>query len=219
MSRRLIDQLRASPVLTRPFVAKDSQAWHSYALQVVKALGNDDVFIASIDGVAREYFVDTHRDKWNLSNPLHFPTLAPPRPVMWFEYGFPRTIETESESLNLALAPWCDGGAGALVLSARREDVIGLGIPEETASIVVIDTFFNYGSAKPGEIVGPHGAWTIALDQAGRILGCPWCHSFTANDPEAARVTRLGLAWIHPPLLALSRLPNPLPDDQMEVTL
>jgi len=59
----------------------------------------------------------------------------------------------------------------------------------------------------------------VALDEAGRILGIPSCQAFTGEDPEAVHVIRLSQAWMHPPLLALSRLPNPLPADQMEATL
>jgi len=103
---------------------------------------SDDLFIASIDGVATDYFSKVKRDKWDLGNPEHFPTLLPPRPVMWFEYVFPRSIVNENGRVELT-DPRYQGRAGTLVIRAPRKDVVGEGIPEGTAWIVVMDSFFQ----------------------------------------------------------------------------
>jgi hypothetical protein len=211
------DQVKVYPCGKPELAAEQYSEWRKYGARLLAYLMSDDLFIASIDGVATDYFSKVKREKWDLGNPEHFPMLLPPRPVMWFEYVFPRSIVNENGRVELTDSRY-QGRAGTLVLRAARKDVVGEGIPERTAWVVVMDSYFQYG-AKHNAIEGPNGAWTVALDEAGRILGIPTCQAFTGNDPEAAHVIRLSQAWMHPPLLALSRLPNSLPEDQMEVAL
>lgn len=220
---RLIDDLRAIHRVHRPRVVDKSRhdAWQKYSASLWPMLKDPRLLVVTINAVAI-YYWESEREMWNLDNRDDFKDLTPPRPLMWFEYRFPERMRSEGRVLQLVppgVKRLRETRTGALVITCRRDQVVGEGIPEGTKLVVMIETFFDYGITPTPEIEGPQGAWTLALDDDGRILEVPYCQSFTGDNQAAQKYMKDGIAVIHPPLLALSWLPRELPEDKILIEL
>jgi hypothetical protein len=216
----LIDRLRALHRFTRPRVVQHSkrEAWTNYSAGLWPLLKDPDLTVVTIDGVATFYYEKCAREYWDLGKREHFPDLTPPRPAMWFEYRFPKILRNEHGDSDLSQERFRNGKAGVLVLKLHPDEVVGEGIPAQASFILAIDVWLDYGIT-PDEIQGPHGCWALAIDDQGRIIGVPFCQSFTGNNSQARAAMKAMIGWIHPPLLALSWLPRELPEEKAFIEL
>ena len=207
----LLDDIRAQHTLHTPRVVDPSKlhAWMTYANGLWQFLKDPDL-IVTINGVATFYYETCRREYWDLGKREHFPDLTPPRQTQWLEYRMPRRIYSDIRNVD---NPAPNGRAGVLLFRVKPEDVQGEGIPAHAAWILSADIFLDYG-LKPIDIEGPHGAWTMAIDVDGRIIGVPYVLCFTGDDRERQDAMQLMVNWLHPPLLALSWLPRELPEDR-----
>lgn len=220
---RLIDDIRAVHRFTRPRVVQNRfrNEWEKYSRSVWPMLEDPALTVVSINGVAIYYFETNPRERWDLGNRGHFADLTPPRPIMWFEYKVPRRLHSEEfgDQDFMAVKTCREPRAGALMLRMSPDDVKGENIPANAKWFIALDSFFDYGVKMWHEIQGPHGAWFLALDDAGQIIDRPWCQSFTGNNSVAQHAVKQGQAFMHPPLLALSWLPRELPEDRAVIEL
>jgi hypothetical protein len=214
----LIDRLRALHRFTRPRVVQESkrEAWMTYSQSLWPVLKNPELLIVTINGVATFYYEKCAREYWDLGKREHFPDLTPPRSVTWFEFRFPKILRNEHGETDLS--HFRNGQTGVLVLKLRPDEVEGIGIPAQASFILAIDLWLDYGIT-PDEIQGPHGCWALAIDDQGRIIGVPFCQSFTGNNSQAQAAMQATITWIHPPLLALSWLPRELPEERTLIEL
>jgi hypothetical protein len=197
---RLIDDLRAAKSVTMPrFVSPFKEArWDAHAKRIIDVL-RDPVPVVLIDNVADYYFTGTDQENWNLGQ--HFPNMAPPFEIAWFEHRLPRTIHSKEcgDTRMDMLGP--HARMGLLVFGTERANLRGEGLPDNLRWCLSIEMFFDYGW---GDIEGPCGTWHIALDREGQIIDEPWAQTF-CPDAHADKFL-LGQSFMHPALLAISFL-------------
>jgi len=217
---RLIDDLRRELPHRPRVVAPDyADLWRLHAIKIQRLLTTGDPLIAVINGVAIYYFETNDQEFWDLGRSSDFPNLIPPRPLCWFEYRMPSKIVSWIEGESHDVTKLCpDGSVGILVAKLDRDRQKGEDIPPNCRTILWCEVFVNYG---PGRgIQGPHASIFIALDDNGEVIGNPSLQCFfDKDDRKREEAVQHLLVYIHPALLALSWIPEHLPEEQMEIAL
>lgn len=169
---RLLDDIRAAGRLAMPpSAAWKPDLWEQHTRQIWPLLVERNLPVFLIDNVA-EYYFTCEQEYWDLS--LHFPNLAPPFPMAWYEHKLPKRIHSrECGDTELGhLAP--HGRIGALVLGLTRDQITGEGIPDNLHWALVIELFIDWGRTGCGYVDGSHGTINLAVDSEGRMIGTPW---------------------------------------------
>lgn len=197
---RLIDDLRAATRLMMPWhIAPSKQhQWTAHAQRVMKLL-DLPMPVVLIDNVSDYYFTGTDQEQWNLAQ--HFPNMAPPWPLAFFEHRMPRTIHSKEcgDSKMEMVGP--HARAGFLVFGTERAQIEVKGeMPDNLHWVLSIEMFFDWGWRTGVE--GCAGTWCIALDKEGQIIGDPWVQTYAAAEYNDA--VRLNQSFMHPTLLAIS---------------
>ena len=72
-----------------------------------------------IDNVAH-YYWQNERDIFDLAEPVHFPSLAPPHPVTWIEYRYPKWMILENKRQETHHRSVALDGVAVVMLSHPR---------------------------------------------------------------------------------------------------
>jgi len=197
---RLIDDIRSIGKVTKPFcVARNKiDIWARHALALSKIL-DDDLPVIKIDNVAEYFYSGTDQEYWDLTQ--HFPNLAPPFELAWFEHKMPKVIKSSEcgETKIGELMP--HGRIGVLLMAGEAGNFKGEGIPEGTRWGVALEMFIDYDD-DTGGIQAPHGTIFLAIDAEGRLLHTPSMQTFCAPGQE--EMMKSFISWANPTLLAIS---------------
>ena len=169
---RLIDDLRAAKRVMIPWhVAPHKEdLWAAHAKQVMRFVAEPSLPVVLIDNVADYYFTGTDQEQWDLGK--HFPNMAPPFEMAWFEHRMPRTIhsaECGDTKMDL-LGP--HARMGLLVFGTERANVRGDGLPDNLHWLLTIESFVDYGWRNG--IEGPPGTWHLGIDKEGQLIDKPF---------------------------------------------
>lgn len=196
---RFLDDMRAKRSSVMPwFIAPDRYSeWDQYAQKVGEILALDDLPVIQIDNVAEYYFTSSGQEYWDLT--LHFPNLAPPFPMAWFEHKMPKVIHSDQcgDSHVENYAP--RGRVGVLMLAADRAHIQATEIPGNFKWLLNFEIYVDYGN---GEAVGPNCSIQLCVDADGKIIDAPQARSYALS--EANKIIESFITWIHPVLLSIS---------------
>jgi hypothetical protein len=96
-----------------------------------------------------------------------------------------------------------EGHAGWLLMSAKREDVIGEGIPDNTRRVLCCELFVHYAIKRSTQ--GPHGTWSIAVDEKGSAIDAPWLQTW-CEEKHADHLRVFQGGFLNVALMAISDL-------------
>jgi hypothetical protein len=197
---RLIDDIRAKHRLAMPWCVEQSKvgAWKRHAEALSKFL-DGDLPVIKIDNVAEYYYSGTDQEYWDLRE--HFPNLAPPFELAWYEFRMPKKICSKECGVTAIEEVMPHGRVGVLMFGSDRANVKGQDIPENMRWAVTCEIFIDYGHSGGG-INGPHGTIFLAIDAEGRLIQTPFMQSFAG--PEHAEMMKSLINWTFPVLLAVS---------------
>jgi hypothetical protein len=193
---RLIDEIRENGKLAAPWWVTKPRLWRKHTVGILDILATEEPEVFEIDEVAQAYFSGNDQEYWDLGR--DFPSLEPPRELVWFEYRLPRVIRSRVCG-DTDLASLVEGRVGLLMIGSKREDVVGEGIPPEVEWVLTFELFLDYGG---GNIQGSHGAIHIAVDGSGRVVDRPWLQTFARREGEVGIVELI--TFTHPVLLAFA---------------
>lgn len=165
-SVRLIDHLATQP-LGEPGIHKRLGIDISAQTAALRERILTTRHIFTIDNVAEYFMNGTDQEFWNIAR--DFPNLAPPFPVMWMEFRWPKLIRSREHG-NTVFDTSVSRGAGVLIESFDLEDRIPLfakPLPAETIEVMraqgirwwqVLTAVIQGGAKVDNEIV-----WTVPL--------------------------------------------------------
>jgi hypothetical protein len=198
----LLDKIRAGDPRAPWFIRPENlAAWRGHRDRMLGILREPQLPAFNVAQVAKYYYETSNQEYWNLDNRSSFPTLQPPYDLCWMEHQFPERIHSEIGDQDVTHLG--GGDAGFLMMCADRSGVVGQGIPETMKRLLVCEVFIHYGFN--GKIFGPHGTWTIALDERGAIIDNPCMQGW--HDSRHDEDMKLYQGWLNVPLLAISGLP------------
>jgi hypothetical protein len=174
------------------------RAWEAHVSRVLGLL-REEIPVLLIDNVSEYYWSGTGQEDWDLTQ--HFPNIAPPYGLFWCEHRFPKVIHSDKKGDTDVARVAPRGRSGWLIAGVKRDDATGEGIPDNVAWILSCEHFTDFGFRD--EVQGPDGTLCIAVDAEGRIVDTPWMQTYTLPLPEVEHYVHLGMAWIHPALLAV----------------
>ncbi|PWT72776.1 MAG: hypothetical protein C5B60_09150 [Chloroflexi bacterium] len=197
---RLIDDIRTAGKFVMPWCVAEPKipAWEQHSRRLWDILIQPDLPVLKIDNVAEFYYTASGQEYWDLRD--HFPNLAPPYPLAWYESKMPRVIHSDElgDTKVGELVP--SGRVGILMFGVERAGVQGEDIPPDMHWALVSEIFIDYGSTLGG-IHGPHGTINMAVDKEGRLIDRPWMQTYCwQRDQEMIKNL---INWTHPALLSI----------------